>query len=122
MYRLILLYVVILMGLVFMALPDNTVAKDFFPLYDIKLTFQTYVYFLFEHFGMIILSYILAVEVRKYRREVYFFFWLQVVDMIDYVMTYNTTWFEVGDIQVSMNLISVLVFGIVILTRDESLP
>lgn len=47
------MYCVILLGLAFMALPDNTEAIDFFLFNDVRLTFQTYVYFIFEHLGII---------------------------------------------------------------------
>lgn len=112
--KLILLSVTILLGLVFMALPDNTTPKDFFLFYDINLTFQTYVYFLFEHFIIIILSYIIAVESRQYKNEVRIFFWLQVLDLVDYVLTYNTPWFHVFNFPISMNVIMVTVFGLTI--------
>lgn len=121
MHKLVLLYCVILSGLVFMAVPDQTEPIDWFPLYDgIKLTAQFYFYYLFEHIGIIILCYIIASEARQYKREVYIFFYLQVLQLLDFIITYNTTWFHVGTIPISMNIISVAIFGLAILNRHES--
>ena len=119
--KLILMYCVILLGLAFMALPDNTEAIDFFLFNDVRLTFQTYVYFIFEHLGIIILSYIIAVDTRQYKKEVYIFFWLQVLGFLDYLLTYNSTWFHIGMIPISMNVITVAIFGMAIINRDGRL-
>lgn len=115
------MYCVILLGLAFMALPDNTEAIDFFLFNDVRLTFQTYVYFIFEHLGIIILSYIIAVDTRQYKKEVYIFFWLQVLGFLDYLLTYNSTWFHIGMIPISMNVITVAIFGMAIINRDGRL-
>lgn len=98
--------------MVFQFLPDNTYAKDYFPLYDIKLTFQTYVYFICEHLTFIVLTYIIASEARKYRQALTVFFYLQVLDLVDYLLTYNTTWFKIGSIPITMNSLSFLIFGL----------
>lgn len=120
MHKLVLLYCVILLGLVFMAVPDQTEPIDWFLMYDgIKLTAQFYFYYLFEHFSVIILCYIIASEARQYKREIHIFFYIQVLQLLDFVITYNTTWFHVGTIPISMNIISVAIFGLVILNRNE---
>jgi hypothetical protein len=116
--KLLLLYVTLLMGLVFMAIPDNTPAMDFFPFHDILLTVQTYVYFVFEHLTIIIFSYIIATEARQYRKEVMIFFWLQVCDFVDYLLTYNSPWFHVGLLPVSMNVVTLFIFGAAIIARN----
>lgn len=115
MYKLILLGVVILMGLVFNVIPSNTEPKDWFPFYDgIKLTAQWYWYYIFEKSGWIILSYMLATEERKFRLELRTFFWIQVIQLADFFLTYNTTWFHIGIIPISMNIVATTIFGILI--------
>jgi hypothetical protein len=106
-----------------MAFPDNTEPKDWFPFYDgIKLTAQWYAYYFFEHIGIIILSYIIVTEARTFRKEAAAFFWIQVASLADYVLTYNTTWFHVGMIPISMNVLAVGIFGVLVYnSRDGGL-
>jgi len=107
-----------------MLIPDNTTPKDWFPLYDgIKLTAQFYFYYIFEHLGMIILSYIAAAEERIYQFEAKVFFFLMCAGLVDFILTYNSVWFHVGILPISMNILSTSIFGIVIFmawmrTRD----
>jgi hypothetical protein len=98
-----------------MALPENTEPKDWFPFFDgIKLTAQWYVYYIFEHLGIIILSYLVAVDSKEYRIEVRAFFWLMVANFADFLLCYNTPWFHIGLIPISMNILSTSFFGILI--------
>lgn len=115
--KLILLFVVLLLGLLFDQLPENTIAKAWFPFSDLTFTFQTYVYYIFEHLIKIILSYIVYAESVKYRYALWVFLLLQIGDLVDYLLTYNSVWAQLGSVPVSFNTLAPVIFGLAIL-RD----
>jgi hypothetical protein len=111
--KLRLLFLTLVLGLVFYIVP-NTQPRDFFPFYDIVMGLKTYVYLALEKFILIVMGYIIASESTKYREALWVFFWLLVIDLIDYFLTYNTAWFKVDWFPVSMNMVKVFVFGFVV--------
>ena len=113
--KLILLYATILTGIVFLIVPDTVKPINYFPFFGVELYLKTYIYFIFEKLIVITLAYVIAIEAKQYRQETQIFFWLMVVDLIDYLLTYSWVWFRVGAFPVSMNIIKTFVFGIVIL-------
>lgn len=114
MSKLLLLYLTFVVSMVFL-LPIETNTYDWFPFADMKLTIQTYLYFIFERVGLIILAYIIASESKEYRGAIWCFFILIVVDLVDYLMTYNSVWFHLSGFPVSMNVVKCVGFGLVIL-------
>lgn len=97
----------LLIGLVFQAIPYDSTPIDYFILADTKLPFKTWFYFLSEHLVLIALSYVIAWEAKKYVLSCKVFFFIQVADLIDYLLTYNTAWFDL----VSFNIVAVLLFA-----------
>ena len=112
MSRVILLGCTLLFGLVFLAIPDsyNHLVVSF-PFSPMKLTFQTWVYFISEGLIKIILAYLLWAEAKKYKFVFFVFLWIQVFDLVDYLLSYNSIWFEVGQGPVSMNTVSIVIFA-----------
>lgn len=118
MAKLLLLYCVFLLSIVFVVLPDFTTERyDFFLFSDQKLTAQTYIYFLCEHLVMIILSYIIFAESKKHRGALWVFFMLMICDLVDYILGYNEVWVKLSAFPVSFNTVSVLIFGLVIINE-----
>lgn len=118
MSKVLLLVAVMLFGAVFLVIPRNNNAPTYalFPFVpEAKINIQSYVYFIFEHFQLMALCYIIASEAKTYRLSCKTFFWLQVADFGDYLLSYNAIWFNLGLLPVSMNLVSVVVFGFVVL-------
>lgn len=118
MSRVVLLSLVMLFGAVFLIVPESNNAPVFklFPLNQrAEINVQTYVYFIYEHFRIMALCFIIASEARVFRLSCKTFFWLQVVDFFDYMATYNTVWFELGLLPVSMNLVMPALFGLVVI-------
>lgn len=118
MSKLVLLALIMLFGAVFLIVPESNNAPTYalFPLRaKAEINLQTYVYFIFEHFQLMALSFIIAAEAKTYRLSCMAFFWLQVADFIDYLISYNAVWFHAGLLPVSMNLVSVVIFGCVVL-------
>lgn len=115
MSKLILLYVVgIVAKMVFMLVPDNdvTVGYLFAPM---RVALEYYIYDIFERLFLIALAYVVASEATEYRLALHIFLWLMVADLADMLTTYNSIWFHVGALPVSMNTVSSFVFGLVIL-------
>ena len=56
-----------------------------------------------------------ANEAYEYRFVIWIFFWFIVADLVDFVLMYNTQWFYIGEFPVTLNVVTALVFGGVIL-------
>lgn len=111
MSKLVLLYLTFVVGLIFLILPNGTQPKDFFPFYDIDLYLSTYVYFILEKSILILLAGMIYNESIEYRDELRIFVWLLIFDLADYFLTYNTTWFHIGEFPISMNIVKCIIFG-----------
>jgi hypothetical protein len=105
--KLIFLFTCLLIGVLFNAIPYDSFTTDYFLFADTKLTFKTWLYFSLEHLVLIMLSYVIAVEAKEYKFQCKVFFWLQMGNLIDYLLTYNTEW--IGFI--NYNIVAVLIFA-----------
>lgn len=114
MTKLILLFVTLLTGITFLMFPNSPTAESYFPFSDMQLYLKTHVYYIFEKLIMIVLAYIIASESKEYKQAVWVFFGLMVCDLIDYLLTYSSIWFNLGPIPVSMNTTKVFIFGLTI--------
>jgi nicotinamide riboside transporter PnuC len=99
------------MGVVFNAVPYDNEVKDYFLFADTPLTFKTWLYFVCEHLVLIMLAYVIAAEAKKYTLPCKVFFWIQVGNLADYLLTYNTNW--IGFI--NFNIVSIVIFATSIL-------
>lgn len=119
--KLLLLFAVFLLGVVFLVLDLDTIPIDYFLFSDIKLPLATHVYFISEKLIVLILSYIIANEAIEYKGALWIFFGLVVVDLFDYCLTYSCVWYTVHIssfvIPVSMNTLKVTIFGLAILNE-----
>lgn len=134
MSKLILLMLTFILGCVFMILPDwdgvTYMNPDPFYFYDfgynengerLGIWIQTYVFMIGEHVTMIILSFMIAKEATIYKMALWIFFGLVVVDLFDYLLTYNSVWYRLHlshlVIPVSINTLKVTIFGLAILNE-----
>lgn len=117
MSKLLLLFLTVIFGLVFVLLPNTGIREDFFLFADMKLSLETHLYFICEHFVLIILSYIIYNEATEYKNALFIFFLLMVGDMVDYCLTYNGVWFRINEFPISMNIVKAFLFGGVILNE-----
>jgi len=115
MSKLLLLYGILLIGLIFLIMPDWHTPHDFFLFSNMKLTGAMHIYFIGEKAGLIILAYILANESKLYQQATWIFFWLLVADLGDYLLSYSSIWFSIGNFPISMNILKAVVFGGVII-------
>lgn len=103
----------------FAAIPDVEASKavyiHWFPLNkEMVLTAQTWVYFIFNHVVLILLSYMLWKEIPEHRRAFRAFFCIQIFYLLQYLLRYNAVWFHIGEIGVSSHIITVLFLAYVI--------
>lgn len=120
--KLLLLLIALVFGMVFNVLPNwdgvTFMRPDPFYFYQFKkgtgIAYQTYVYMICEYFVAMIFTWIIAAESKEHRKALQVFFWLVVVDLFDYLLTYNSIWFRLYGFPVSMNIIKVFIFFLVI--------
>lgn len=115
MSKLLLLYLTFVVGLVFLILPKDLHPIDFFLFSDMELYTQTHIYFILEKSIPIVLAYIIYSEATAYRGALKIFLWLVIADLADYLLSYSSVWFHIGDFPISMNIVKCLVFGLTIL-------
>lgn len=106
-----LLLLTLFFGVTFLLIPDSLTAYSFFPFSSQKLTFQTYLYFGFEHLTLMALAFIIAREETKYKYIAWAYLAIQSAHLIDYLLTYNSIWFYVGSFPVSVNTVGFGVFA-----------
>ena len=119
-HKIVFIAFIIVMQLVFLKLIPYGNTIDFFLFSDAKCTLQEYVYYLCEHLAWIYAFYLMFMEIKSIRQQLSFFFAMSVFDFMDYLLTYNSTWFRVLDVPISFNVIQVLfVCWIVYDARNE---
>lgn len=114
MIKLVLLYLTFLVGIVFL-LPYNTIQYDLFLFSNSTTNIPNYFYYICEHLALIALAYIIASEATEYQQAIKIFFWLLVIDLIDFLLTYNGVWFTIQHFPITFNLVKIAIFGMVIL-------
>lgn len=116
---LLLLLSTLLMSAVFLTTKTGDY-KNFYPYFpfnqDVVLTRDTYFYFLFERLIMVVMSLYIYVENTKFKMALKVFVFIQVFDAVDYVLTYNKTWFIEGFL-VSWDILKVSLFSLAIINE-----
>lgn len=116
---LLLLLSTLLMSSVFLMTKngDYQTLHYYFPFNDqIALTRDTYVYFLFERLILIVMSLYIYLESIKHRGALLVFVVIQVLDGVDYVLTYNMTW-KLGWMLLSWDIIKITIFTLAIINE-----
>lgn len=127
--------VVMVLGVIFELFPDQSLDS---PKYDLWLFFdpvsngedwgglswQQYAYFTMEHLSLMVLALLIYLETRRDKIAL-LFFGIQCAQLVDFWMTYNTTWFNIGKIPVTMNLVQIVVFTLAVFhhvggSRDDT--
>ncbi len=117
MLKIILLLICLLLGMIFLVVDNIGIEKLSigFPFSPAKIRIQDYVYFFNESVIKIVLSYIIYAESIKYRFALWVFCWLMVADLFDFILTFNTVWYHIVWVPISMNTLSVVIFALSIL-------
>lgn len=131
--RVIFLYICIVIGLVFRSVPVGTTAtvpvfrimyvedraeSSCYParskgevsyLYRVEL--KDWVHYFSMYVVMVCLSLLLFSEGKKYRNVYRVFMALQVFNIVDYLVTFNTGWFMIYDMVVTFNVFACLILA-----------
>ena len=106
--RLIILFGTVALGMLFMFYrPEGEIG---FPFSDMRLHADTYVYFVMEHVIKVLLVVVIWELESRYRFAITVLLGLEVIDLIDFVLTYNTPWLK----YVSINTFKTAVFGLAV--------
>lgn len=101
------------MSVVFLATSRGDIVTPF-PFSSKTLHMENYVYFLWEHAVRIVLFHVIHVESRSYQTFFKFMFWWQVIDTIDYLLTYNDIWFNIYYIPASANTVGFFIGALIL--------
>lgn len=116
---LLLLLSTLVMSTVFL-LTKNGDYKNFYPYFpfnrDVVLTRDTYFYFLFEHLILVVMALFIYFESHRYKDALKVFVMIQIVDTLDYVLTYSATW-EVLGFPLSWDILKVTIFALSIVNE-----
>lgn len=125
--RKVFVFVAFMVMMVFESIPDKRLPQpedlppnfhDFFLLYDLKITWQTWFYSLCFQIGFMMYAYLvwmLDKENRKYMRAV---FYVTIFYVIEYVLHYSSTWYKTEYIDISSHLFTVSYLGY-LLNKNE---
>jgi hypothetical protein len=115
MSKLVLLWLTLLVGIFFLALPYSEELHDYFPLSDQLLTLQTHTWFICNRLIFVVFAWIILQESSIYRNALWVFFGIQVLKLVDYLVCYNEVWVYVWpNVPFSSNTLSILVFSLFI--------
>lgn len=109
MSRLFLILITLLFSVLFLLYNSDTEIGFMFS--SQVLTVETWLYFLFEHVTVLILSIVMLSMATEYRYAFKVFVWIQIIDTVDYCLTYGEPW---SFLPVSWNIIKVFVFSSIV--------
>lgn len=110
MKNLILILITLLFSILFLFYSPVQKTVEF-PFSDQTLTVETYLYFLFEHLTVLILAIVIFSMATQYQYAYKIFVIIQVIDTVDYVLTYGEPW---NFLPVSWNVIKVFIFSSIV--------
>lgn len=88
--------------------------QDFFLFGDREIYFTTWVYYLSEHIILVLLSLLIYNEIKDIRLVSGCYMILQIIDTVDYILTYNAPWFAFDGWTITFNVFKILLFSFVI--------
>lgn len=112
--KILILFVILLFGIIVTAIPETSFV-DFFPFADQQISLQTHADYIFEGLAKVGFAYLIYAEATKYRFPLFVFLTIQILDVVDYCLTYNGVWFHLGKFPVSMNTVGLTVFALSII-------
>lgn len=108
----VVLYLAVMVGwVVFDWMEYNGNDLQFFYFSAQSLPFKTWLYFVMEHAGIIAILISSYEEPDKYKLSTGVFIVLQILDLADFMLTYNEPWFGIS--WLTFNLVSMVVMVIV---------
>lgn len=62
---------------------------DFFPFSDQMLTFEMWLYFLFERLSVVILALVILLDSTEFKNSLTVFLWIEIMDTVFYLLFYD---------------------------------
>ena len=106
----VLIFTAIFLKELFLLMPEGKYIEPF-PFYDMRITAQTYFYFACAYVGMMIIAFIFTKVLNEFKIVAHAWFILQALEFVDYLLTYNSTWFNLGFIPVGITLLKFLILS-----------
>ena len=110
MTKLLLLFTTLALGIAFLFIPV-TEPRAFFPFSEVRISMDTWFYFLFEKIIVLILAVVILNDTPVYRMALWIFVCIQVVEVFDYLLFYGEPW---SPYIPSWNILKVVIFGLCI--------
>lgn len=118
---LLLLFSTLLIRELWTLIPYSSETHSYFPLIHKELTLRTYIYFPCEIIADTIIIYVLWMSFAELAVVFKIWFWLQIVEFVDYFITYNMKWFTLSllhwDIDFGITLLRMIILFIIISTK-----
>lgn len=122
----ILIWISFVVSVAFLATPEGP-KVDIFLFFDKEKTVEALCYYGGEHYVLILLASILVVmakgqeQFKSYMMFFKFYLGYQIVDFLDFILTFNSVWFYIFGVPISMNTVSfaVMTYLLACLTVEE---
>lgn len=105
--------------MVFLLIPEYEVRYDWFPFSDQRIFRSTYVHFLFGKIATIWSLWLAAREIPKFVPVLVPMLTFAVIDFVDFLLTCNDIFWEVGIFPVSWNTVGAFVILVWVWANDE---
>lgn len=119
--KIILIFGMLLLAkTVFLLIQEDRTVHNYFPFSKAQCTSEEWVYYGFEHliwiyvFGLMVFT-----NLNSIKKELEYFFMVAVIDFADYLLTYNSIWFRIGQIPISFNVLQFLIIGYVFVKAND---
>ncbi len=83
---------------------------DPFPLYDLQINLQSYIYFITVHLSIMIVWMALTQMESKFSALFNTFFIIEVLSLIDFFLIYEHPWFHIGSYGVEFTDLKILLY------------
>lgn len=91
-----------------------------FPLYDMQISLQSYVYFISTHLSIMLVWMALSQWPNKFSSIFNTFFKIEVLSLIDFFLIYEHPWFHIGTYGVEFTDIKILLYTYFILRWNNT--
>jgi hypothetical protein len=88
MNKLYLILLTLAFSTIFLLTP-TTEPIDFFPFSDQMLTFEMWLYFLFERLIVVILALVILLDSTEFKNSLTVFLWIEIMDTVFYLLFYD---------------------------------
>lgn len=112
---LVLIYLIVLIGLVDMAVPEGYGKIGYYrvqydhKILDFKSDIVDWVYHLAAHIQWILIAVLTLITFTNFKIFMWAFLVTSVIDAVDFTFTFNTVWWYSGNSPVTMNIVQALI-------------